>query len=79
MNANLSTIQFPEGPVRDLTSGYLRSSTGSSVKERASVYRDARDAYAGQMEQTAIGYKPEERDYREANPPPTWKKFLQHG
>jgi hypothetical protein len=72
-------IEGPEGPIRDLTSGYLNNRTGRSVQERASVYRDARDAYAVGMENTALGYKSEEKDYRAANPAPSWKQFLQHG
>lgn len=73
----LPTDQFT-GPVRDLTSGRV-STKSTSARDRVDAYRSARHQYTLRMEETAIGYKPEEREYREHNPPPSWKGFLQEG
>lgn len=66
------------GPVRDLTSARV-STKSTAARDRADVYRSARHAYNLEMEKHAIGYKTEEREYRESNPPPTWNGFLKEG
>lgn len=66
------------GPVRDLTNA--RISTKSTAKrDRVDAYRNARHQYNLRMEETAIGYPTEEREYRQHNPGPTWKGFLREG
>lgn len=66
------------GPVRDLTSARI-STKSTARRDRVDAYRNARHQYSLRMEETAIGYKPEEKEYREHNPPPSWKGFLQEG
>lgn len=66
------------GKVRDLTSGRI-SRKSTAARDRLDVYRSARHAYDLEMENHALGYKTEEREYRQENPPPSWKGFLKEG
>lgn len=51
-------------------------STTCLHRQLVESYRDARDAWAAELERTAMGYAAEEREFSAAHPGPTFKAWL---